>query len=561
MPSHNDPTQGQNGKQLPPPSFTPSSGRPGRPERTPAIEIGSPDTGQQPARRHPSEPPTITDSQKIVKIRRSPGMPPTVTPRSATASTPPVRTSSYAAGSVPLPPNAQNQAAESRPNTAQSSAARPNAAHDQLDATRIAPAHPRSQQEPSRTADTAQGSAPSFAPRSTRSMPAPELNAQQTPRRISGNAQGGTQRGSAPTGGSGANAARSSHSGATGARVASAQGPTGGATRNRPGGTPPSGPSGGQNKTKRSRKKIVTSIVLVLVALMVAWPLGLLMWADGKLQHVEALSGAPNTPGTTYLIAGSDSRGEDSDGDIKGARADTIMLLHVPEKGPKALISLPRDIYVPIPGRDANKINASFSYGGAPLLVETVEQLTNLTVDHYVELGFDGVKGVVDAVGGVELCLDYKVNDKQSELKWDEPGCKVVDGDTALAFARMRKADPLGDIGRAERQRQVVSAVAKELKNPAELIKPGTQIDLINAGTSALVVSEGSGFMDLGKMALAFLSASSDEGITGTPPILSLDYRPGGVGSAVQLDEEGTEKFFKDIAEGTLKPGEYNKLR
>lgn len=312
--------------------------------------------------------------------------------------------------------------------------------------------------------------------------------------------------------------------------------------------------------SKSSKKRIFKIVALSLVALLIAWPVGLVIWANGKLNTIEALSGAPDTDGTTYLIAGSDSRSADSGSDIKGARADTIMLLHVPKDGPTALISLPRDIYVPIPGHDSNKINASFSLGGAPLLVETVEELTNLTVDHYVELGFDGVKDVVDAVGGVELCLDYSVKDKESGLNW-KAGCHEADGKTALAFARMRKADPLGDIGRAERQRQVVSAVAKELKNPAELIKPTTQVKLIDAGTGALVVSEGSGFIDLGKMALAFLKANSEDGVTGTPPLLSLDYRPGGVGSAVQLDEEATVKFFEDIAQGNLPPGEHNSLK
>lgn len=156
------------------------------------------------------------------------------------------------------------------------------------------------------------------------------------------------------------------------------------------------------------------------------------------------------------------------------------MLLHAPEDGPTALISLPRDIYVAIPGHDSSKINAAYSWGGAPLLVDTVEELTGLTVDHYVEVGFSGVQGIVDAVGGVELCYDRDVQDKESRLDWTA-GCHMADGDQALAFARMRKADPLGDIGRAERQRQVVSAVATSLQDPAKLINPATQTKLINA--------------------------------------------------------------------------------
>lgn len=299
---------------------------------------------------------------------------------------------------------------------------------------------------------------------------------------------------------------------------------------------------------------------MLLVVALIAWPLGLLVWANGKLDHIEALSGATNTSGTTYLIAGSDARSADTFEDgTEGARADTIMLLHVPDSGPSALISLPRDIYVPIPGQGSNKINASYSIGGAPLLVETAEALTGMTVDHYVEVGFAGVTGIVDALGGVELCYDRDVDDPQSELKWTS-GCHPADGKTALAFARMRKADPLGDIGRALRQRQVVAAVSSSLKSPTKLLNPLTQVSLVKAGTGALTVSTGTNALDLGKMALAFRNANSDSGITGTPPIVSLNYRPGGVGSAVQLDDAATAKFFQDIAAGNLQPGEYNGL-
>lgn len=330
--------------------------------------------------------------------------------------------------------------------------------------------------------------------------------------------------------------------------------------RQQPPAAPPSRPLPQARPPKKRKKKTGRIIALLVVLSLFAWPLGLMMWANTKLNHVEALSGAANTPGTTYLIAGSDSREDGSvGGDNKGARADTIMLLHVPKSGPTALISLPRDIYVPIPGHNSNKINASFSFGGPALLVETVEALTGLTVDHYVEVGFSGVTGIVDAIGGVELCLDYDVKDPQSQLDW-QAGCHLSDGDTALAFARMRKADPLGDIGRAQRQRQVIGAISSSLKSPAKLLNPKTQTSMVKAGTGALVVSEGTGFLDLGKMALAFRSANSNSGITGTPPIISLNYRPGGVGSAVQLDDPATAQFFKDIAAGSLKPGEYNGL-
>jgi len=297
-------------------------------------------------------------------------------------------------------------------------------------------------------------------------------------------------------------------------------------------------------------------LVLVLVAL-VAWPVGLMVWANGKVQHTSALSGAPNTPGTTYLLTGSDSR---ADGGIaqdgtEGERTDTILLLHQPVSGPTALISLPRDTYVEIPGQGPSKLNAAFSWGGAPLLVQTVEQLTGLTIDHYAEIGMAGVEQIVDAVGGVNLCHDADVNDPDSGMVWTA-GCHDVGGEQALAFARMRKADLTGDVGRAERQRQLIAAVMNKVKPSELLVRPGQQVALIDAGTGALTVSDGTDIVDMGKLALAFRAANGEGGITGTPPIASIDYRPGGgVGSTVQLDPAATPVFFAAIRDGSLPPG------
>ncbi|NUU16207.1 LCP family protein [Cellulomonas humilata] len=295
----------------------------------------------------------------------------------------------------------------------------------------------------------------------------------------------------------------------------------------------------------------------MLVVAVVAWPIGLAVWANGKVQHTPALSGAANTPGTTYLLTGSDSRADGAVGEdgTEGARTDTILLLHVPDSGPTALISLPRDTYVDIPGHDPSKLNAAFSWGGAPLLVQTVEGLTGLTVDHYAEIGMAGVEQIVDAVGGVNLCHDANVNDPDSGMVW-VAGCHDVAGEQALAFARMRKADPTGDVGRAERQRQLIGAVMGKVKPSQLLFRPTQQVALIDAGTQALTVSDETGIVDMGRLALAFRAANGADGITGTPPIASIDYRPGGnVGSTVLLDPDLAPAFWVAIADGSLPAG------
>lgn len=303
---------------------------------------------------------------------------------------------------------------------------------------------------------------------------------------------------------------------------------------------------------RRRRKGRGKKIAVLILVLLLGWPIGLLFWANSKLDRVEALSGAGDTPGTTYLLAGSDSRddGEIPDG-TQGQRTDTIILLNRAPNGQTSLVSLPRDTYVAIPGHGNNKLNAAYAIGGAPLLVQTVEGLTGITIDHYVEIGMGGVRQIVDAVGGVNLCLDYDVNDPKSELVW-KAGCHEADGATALAFSRMRYSDPRGDMGRQDRQRQVISSVVKKAASPSFIINPFSQLSAVNAGTGALQVDTDTGIIDLAYLAWYFKSASGEGGLTGHPPIASYSFRPGKIGAAVKLDTERATAFFTKMTDGTL---------
>ncbi len=315
----------------------------------------------------------------------------------------------------------------------------------------------------------------------------------------------------------------------------------------------------GRNDSRRlpvkRRKRYWLRRTLVAIPLLVILSLGIFsLWAQSRIVHVDALSGAANTPGQTYLIVGSDSREGWLDDGTVGARTDTIMILHQPVSGPTALISIPRDSYVDIPGYGMNKINAAFAFGGAPLLVQTVENLTGLTIDRYLEIGFMGVSDVVDALGGVQLCYDTDVNDPLSTLVWTA-GCHEVDGSTALAFARMRYSDPIGDIGRTQRQQQLVAAVADKVLRRSTLLNPFAVVRITDAGLASLRVSNGMNLLDLAQAARVFNSASGDGAVTGTPPLSSLDYRVDGVGSTVLLDPDTIDDFWRRIAEGDYPPG------
>jgi len=319
---------------------------------------------------------------------------------------------------------------------------------------------------------------------------------------------------------------------------------------------PTTGAAGPATPRRRHRVRAAVLVLVVLLVLGLAWPVGLAVWANKKIQHTTALSTAAATPGTTYLLAGSDARGGDGiaqDGTL-GARTDTILLLHVPEHGPTALISLPRDTYVHIDGHGPAKLNAAFAWGGAPLLVHTVEQLTGMKIDHYAEIGLGGVKDVVDAVGGVHVCYPHDVNDPDSGMVWTA-GCHDINGTQALAYTRMRKADPLGDIGREQRQRQLIGALMGKLSISSLVWHPSEQVKLIDAGTAALTLDKQSNIRTLASLALAFRAANGPGGITGTPPIKSINYQPGNIGSTVLIDPARAPTFWAEIRDGKLPAG------
>lgn len=306
----------------------------------------------------------------------------------------------------------------------------------------------------------------------------------------------------------------------------------------------------GPARPRQRKKRRWPLVVVACVLLMLAWPVFLMIDANSHLKKSDALSGAANTSGTTYLLAGSDSRADGSvPDDTEGQRADSIMLVHVAPNGQTSNISLPRDTYVEIPGYGWDKLNASYAYGGPALLVKTVEKLTGLTVDHYAEIGMGGVSNIVDAVDGVNLCFDLSVEDERSELNW-EAGCHDADGKTALAFARMRYSDPRGDIGRAERQRQVVSKTVSKAMKPATLLNPMSALRVERAGASAFTVDEDSSVIDVARLVLAFREAQNS-GMTGVPPIESLGYATS-AGSAVLLEDTTAPDFFAKLRAGTL---------
>ncbi len=328
-----------------------------------------------------------------------------------------------------------------------------------------------------------------------------------------------------------------------------------------PGG--PGGPGGdgqgGRGRRRHSRYGIRRLFVVLLVVVLayvvaMAWALGA-SW--NAIDEVEAAATAGNRPaqgsGSNVLLIGTDSRenltkeqrNELKTGSTTGARADTIMMLHLPDSGDPTLVSLPRDSYVDIPGSGLNKINASYAIGGPPLMVDTVEQATGLRIDSYLEVGFDGFVDVVAAVGGVEMCLPDAVFEERSDL--DLPaGCQELEGKEALNYVRMRYADPRGDLGRIERQRDFLSALVSKMTSPATLLNP---LELHDAGTatgSSLRRGNNTSMGEMMDIGLAMRSISSGSGQSITVPIADPNFSTP-AGSSVLWDEAGAGELFEAL--------------
>lgn len=301
-------------------------------------------------------------------------------------------------------------------------------------------------------------------------------------------------------------------------------------------------------------KKITTLLVLWII-----WLVGVPAYALLEGQKVDATGSGERPdpqPGTAVLLVGTDQRDNLTEkqqkqlgtGTAEGTRTDTMLLLYRPPKGRTILVSLPRDSYVPIPGHGRNKLNAAYAIGGAPLLTETVEQVTGVRLDGYMEIGFGGFVNMVDAVGGVDVCLDKPMKDRDSHT--DLPaGCQNLDGISALGYVRMRKADPLGDLGRVKRQQEVASQVAHKAMSPWTFINPVRYWKVVNAGASTVRRGEDTSFKTSVVTARSLMRLSGSDGMKLTVPVANPDAQTA-AGSSVLWDRERALRLFEMMKTG-----------
>ncbi len=290
----------------------------------------------------------------------------------------------------------------------------------------------------------------------------------------------------------------------------------------------------------------------------------------GEITWVDAFGASGDRPeqgaGLTLLLVGSDDRAGLSRQDMArlhtghldfGQHTDTIMLLHISaDAGQLSVVSIPRDSLVTIPSwtddqgvaqpaRQA-KINSAFGAGGPKLTVATVEKATGIRLDHYVEVNFRGFLDMVDALGGVEVCLPKAIKEAKSGL--DLPaGRQTVSGPQALAYVRMRYLD--SDFGRAARQQKFLAAMAQQVTSKGVLLNPLRLNSFLDSLLSSVKTDETFNRDDLITLAGRLATVNMKQISFLTVPVADGNHRVSGLGSTVLWDPVKAPALFTDLRE------------
>jgi LCP family protein required for cell wall assembly len=302
------------------------------------------------------------------------------------------------------------------------------------------------------------------------------------------------------------------------------------------------------------RPRPIMAVLAVLLSVAIIGSVATYFYLDSRLTRKNVLVDYSRRPtvgsGQNWLITGSDSRQGltrkqerklATGHDISGMRSDTIMVLHMPANGNRpVLISLPRDSYVPIPGHGLDKINAAYAIGGPRLLAKTVQNATGLRIDHYMGIGFGGFVHVVDAIGGVRLCLKAPLVDPAAGLHLRK-GCQVLNGSEALGFVRTRHNFLTQDLQRIQNQRVFLRALLRKLTSAGVIANPFSGLPAASGVAGTLTVDRGTHLLQLLQVAFALRNPT-----TTTVPIAGSIRTPSGQ-DALQWNRTAALKLFREV--------------
>ncbi|GAB2762943.1 LCP family protein [Streptomyces bullii] len=293
---------------------------------------------------------------------------------------------------------------------------------------------------------------------------------------------------------------------------------------------------------------------------------------DADISRVDPFKDMKNRPraghGMNVLLVGTDgrdkiSREERSRYHLGGAPCrctDTIMIVHISEDRERAsVVSLPRDSYaVTPPHTDRNsgkrhgghpiKLNAAYAEGGPELTVRTVEKMTRVKIDHYLEVDFASFMKTVDVVGGVEICTADPLKDSHTGLNLPA-GRHLLKGGQALQYVRARYVDGASDLSRMKRQQRFMAALVARATSSGILLNPMKFRDITHAVLGSVRADKGFGtdeLLDLGRAMRNFSPSSSE---FTTVPIGRMGYAVKGVGSTLKWDPVKSERVFRALRE------------
>lgn len=276
---------------------------------------------------------------------------------------------------------------------------------------------------------------------------------------------------------------------------------------------------------------------------------------DGGVESDAGESEAPDNRAepVNVLFLGSDSRisaGDPTQWEYGAQRTDAIMLAQLSGNRKNATVmSIPRDSWVDVPGHGMNKINAAFSYGGPTLMIQTVEQLTGVRIDHFAVADFESFAALTDELGGVEITLTRTLDVAGEQLG---PGTHVLNGEEALTYARERYTLPGGDFSRVQRQQNWMRAILRAAFNRDVLTNPGRLMSFLETVTESLAVDENFTIGEMRDLAISARDLRPENVAFITAPYTGTGWSPDGRQSIVLLDEQTFSEVSHAFAEDTI---------
>jgi LCP family protein required for cell wall assembly len=331
---------------------------------------------------------------------------------------------------------------------------------------------------------------------------------------------------------------------------------------------------------RRWRRVALTALLVVLV-LLVGSGLGAYLYVTAGLEHrpAEIAGERPQEQAARdYLLIGSDTREgasasfqEEGLDAVAGARSDTAVLLHLPPGSQKALlVSFPRDLIVDIPAcRQSDgalseprrmRFNRAFTIGGAGCTMATVEDVTGVRLDDYVEVDFAGFSDVVDALGGVPFCTPVPLEDPAVPRQGSRPGYGTglslpvgtteLDGETALKLVRARYGLTGGsDLGRIQRQQQFLGAVVRRATSTELLLNPARLVRFLRAAAESVTTG------NLGPRDLRAIAERVKGLEPGKVTFVTLPVEDGEDGATLRLNQPAADELFQALQADGAVPG------